>query len=183
MANNINVQNIEVARAKTKGTLPWSTWVTLTTRGEQVGLTDLLTRWRREQEEPWAVVLMRYDCEVERIEGWRWKLVDWQAKASFKASRMWKNITNDQVLVRMKLKGSNFKFVTSGAGRRSLTSWVDANELEEVEFVENNVALSDDKIKELGLEEKLFSVRLNIVPVTGNKCQVNKQPSIIKTKI
>ena len=174
MANilNANIQNIEVARARTKGTLPWSTWLTLTTRGEQVGLTDLLARWRRE-DEPWAVVLMRYDCEVEKIEGWRWKVVDWKSKASFKASRMWKNITNDQVLVRMELNASKFKFVTAGAGRRSLTSWVDASELEEVEFVENNEKLSVEKLKELGLDEKVFSVRLNLVPVTGNKCQVN----------
>ena len=110
---------------------------------------------------------------MEKIDGWRWKVVDWKSKASFKASRMWKNITNDQVLVRMELNASKFKFVTAGAGRRSLTSWVDASELEEVEFVENNEKLSVEKLKELGLDEKVFSVRLNLVPVTGNKCQVN----------
>ena len=91
------VANIQVQKLRRAGSLSWTTWLSLSSRGEQQNLMDLLQRWGKRREESWAVPILRYDNEAERIEGFRWKLVDWTVEAQFKASRMWKDCKNDQV--------------------------------------------------------------------------------------
>ena len=99
MANQVTakVANIQVQKLKRSGSLSWTTWLSLSSRGEQQNLMDLLQRWGKRREDPWAVPILRYDNDAERMEGFRWKLVDWNVEAQFKASRMWKDCKNDQV--------------------------------------------------------------------------------------
>ena len=41
--------------------------------------------------------ILWYNNTAERIEGFRWKLVDFNQEVFFKASRMWKACKNDKV--------------------------------------------------------------------------------------
>ena len=52
MANQMKVHNLIVPKAQKAGELTWTTWLSLTTRGEQQGMTDLLQRWGKKAGEP-----------------------------------------------------------------------------------------------------------------------------------
>ena len=52
MANQMKVHNLIVPKARKAGELTWTTWLSLTTRGEQQGMTDLLQRWGKKAGEP-----------------------------------------------------------------------------------------------------------------------------------
>ena len=99
MSNQVNVCNLVVPKARRTGELSWTTWLSLTTRGEQQGMADLLQRWGKREGEAWASAVLRYDNTAERIEGFRWKLFDFNQEVFFKASRsrMWKACKNDKV--------------------------------------------------------------------------------------
>ena len=99
MANQVTakVANLQVVKARTAGSMSWTTWLSLSCRGEQQNLNDLLSRWGKRREDPWAVPILRYNNDAERMEGFRWKLVDWNVEGQFKASRMWKDCKSDEV--------------------------------------------------------------------------------------
>ena len=65
MSNQVNVCNLVVPKARRTGELSWTTWLSLTTRGEQQGMTDLLQRWGKREGEAWASAILRYNNTAE----------------------------------------------------------------------------------------------------------------------
>ena len=72
----------------------------------------------------------------------------------------------------MKIKGEKIEFLTKGPGKRCFSGWKDASELDDIEFRLGEKVLDDAEIKEQGLEDVAFSVRVNLTPTKGNGCQV-----------
>ena len=113
MSNQMNVCNLVVPKARKTGELSWTTWLSLTTRGEQQGMADLLQRWGKRDGETWAAAVLRYDNTAEKIEGFRWKLFDFNQEVFFKASRMWKACKKDKVQQNNTLDPTYFLFCRS----------------------------------------------------------------------
>ena len=72
----------------------------------------------------------------------------------------------------MKVGGEKLDFITTGPGKRCFSGWKDASELDDVEFRIGEKVLNDEEIKTEGLEEVVFSVRVNLTPTKSNCCQV-----------